>query len=98
MGGRSTGGPQRARGRMRSIAGDNHWIQAKRLRGLFPINTSFPMTARWKRRVPRGRGFLRKAFEVDHLRAFNSGLISNVLASQSTVTVVPAAKVVRSLR
>jgi len=46
---------QRARGRMRTIASDNHLTLAMRLLGrLIPINTSFPKTVRWERRLPRG--------------------------------------------
>jgi len=45
--------PERARGRMRAIASENHSTQARRLLDVrFWINTPFPKPARWKRRVP----------------------------------------------
>jgi hypothetical protein len=46
--------PARCRGRMRAIASNKHLTQAGRLlERMIPINTSYPTTARWKRRVPR---------------------------------------------
>jgi aminopeptidase N len=63
-----------------------------RLRLILPAN----LTAVANGRLINQRNLSNR--KTAYLETFNSGLISNALASQSTVTVVPPAKVVRSLR